>query len=98
MQGLVEKRDGFFAVALTAMDDPEVGDHPRLVLLVAELPEHGERPLEMPNRLGVGAGLRKCKGEVVERQSLGSLVADVAGDLERNPVLFGGAFMVASAS
>ena len=60
-----------------------------LVLVVSELPEDDERLLEVLNRCvdPVGVGDREC--EVVQRQSLGALVAEVANDRERGAVLRG---------
>ena len=89
MERLVEEAYSLFTVSLPAIDDAEVGDDLCLVLLVAELPKDDARLFQMLDRLGLGTALGERKGEAVERQRFGLVVAEVARDLESDPMLFG---------
>ena len=55
----------------------------------AELPEYDERLLEVLDRRVDAVGVGDCEREVVQRQSLGALVAEVANDCESSAMLRG---------
>ena len=94
----MEESHSLFGATLAAMDEAEVGDDLSLVLFVAELSKDGECLFEVLNGCSVSPVLSKREREVVERQRLGVLVAEVTDDGQRDPVLFGGLMRVASAS
>ena len=85
---------GLLAPAVALVDEAEVRDHVALVLVVPELAQDDERLLEVLNRRVDPVGVDDGEREVVQRQSLGALVAEVANDRERGAVLRGGALVL----
>jgi hypothetical protein len=85
----VEEAHGLVTVPLAAIDDAEVGDDLRLVLLVAELPKDDTRLFQVLDRFSLSTALGERKGEAVERQRFGLVVAEVARYLEGHPMLLG---------
>jgi len=94
----MEEAHGLFTPALSAVNKAQICDDLSLVLFVTEFSEHDERLLELLKRCCFGAPVSESQGEAVERQRLGVLVAEVANDRERDPVLFDCLFGVACAS
>jgi hypothetical protein len=85
----VKEAHSLFTVSLSAIDDAEIGDDLCLVLLVAELPKNDARLFQVLDRLSLGTALGERKGEAVERQRFGLVVAEIARDFEGHPMLFG---------
>ena len=71
---LLEENGCLFALSLTPVDQPEVGDDLSFVLLVAQCVQDVPRLLEVLDGLILGAALCKCEREAVQRQRLGLLV------------------------
>ena len=94
----MEEGHSLFGATQAAMDEAEVGDDLSFVLFVAELSKDGERLLEVLNCCYVSPFLSESEREVVERQRLGVLIAEVTDDCQRDSVLFGSLMRVASTS
>jgi hypothetical protein len=95
----VEQALGIFVATLAAADEAEVCDHLPLELLVSQLAEKEERLLEvLHGHRDASAGMNEGEGEVVERQCLGTPVAQLAHDRKRGAVLLDGQFVIALTS
>ena len=94
----MEEALGVFVSALAEADNGEVGDHPSLMFLVAELSKDVERLLEVLNRYGDAAAMYESESEVVERQRLGLPVTELTHDRERGTMLLGCLFVLALTS
>ena len=68
---------------MTAVGHAEVGDDPRLVLLVAELAERRGRLLEEPDRPDMVACVAQGERKIRLRQRDAAPIAEAAQDLER---------------
>jgi hypothetical protein len=98
IEGLLEEHTRLFTLSLASVDEAEVGDHLSLVHVVAERVEDVPRLLEVLDSLLLGAALRQGEAEAIEGERLSLFVAEVADDLERDPVLLGRVDRVALAA
>ncbi len=85
----MEEDDGLLAMAAAALNEAEIGDHARLVLLVAKCAQDDEGVLELLDGGILGSGPSEREPEVVARERLTPPVTQVFHDRERGAMLFG---------
>ena len=85
----MEKDDGLLAMASAALNEAEIGDDARLVLLVAECAQDEERVLELLDGGIPGSATSERETELVARKRLTPPVTQVFHDRERSAMLFG---------
>jgi hypothetical protein len=89
VERLVEEHDGLFAMASAALNEAEIGDDARLVLVVAECAQDVERVLELLDGGIPGSATSEGETEVVARERLTAPVTQVCHDRERSAMLCG---------
>ena len=89
VERLVEKDDGLLAVASAALNEAEIGDDARLVLLVAECVQDEARVRELLDGDILGSATSEREAELVARERLTPPVTQVFHDRERGAMLFG---------
>ena len=85
----MEKDDGLLAVASAALNEAEIGDDARLVLLVAECAQDEERMLELLDGGIPGSATSEREAELVARVRFTPPVTQVFHDRERGAMLCG---------
>ena len=85
----MEKDDSLLAMTSTALNEAEIGDDARLVLLVAECAQDEERVLELLDGGIPGSATSEGESEVVARERLTSPVTEIFHNCERSAMLCG---------